>query len=73
MLRRAAAAAAAASGRAGGLALVGQPALERVLADWLPLWSDPSRGGQEHPGLWSVGEWTLPPITVDDIKLAARK
>ena len=56
------------------LALVGQPALERVLADWLPLWSNPSRGGQEHPGLWSdVGEWALPPITVDDIKNAARK
>ncbi|CAK0827805.1 unnamed protein product, partial [Prorocentrum cordatum] len=55
------------------LALVGQPALEKALADWPPLWSDPSRFAQGRPGLWSVGEWSTQPIAVDDIRLAARE
>ncbi|CAK0856448.1 unnamed protein product, partial [Prorocentrum cordatum] len=54
-------------------ALVGQPALERVLADWPPLWVRPVRTKQERPGHWESGEWSLNPIAIDEFKLVARK
>ena len=45
---------------------VGQKALQSLLAQWIPLWSDPAKAACK-PQDWDIGADALPAITLDEL------
>ena len=54
------------------LPLNGDQAVQALIDQWLPLWYQERREGQEHPSKWDAKGDTLPPLELDQLLHACR-